>query len=276
VDSDKGFRLNGIMAKTQRELAFLRDLYINDDWTRRFTELADKHLDMGDAENLLYLNAGTGNHCFEIKEKAGDDLAIFAACEDEDLLAIAQDKALALKADVDISMIRFDDNAFDAVIADASLVRPRNLADLIDDTARVAKTGASVMVVVPTAGSFGEIFSLMWEVLFKEDMGEHGAAVEALIAELPTAARLEEMAEKAGLADIKTETANEVFEYDDGAAFIASPLVVDFLLPEWLSSLTDGEKERVTKTLAQLIDEEDGKLTFRFSVKATVLTGEKD
>ena len=41
------------MAKTQRELAFLRDLYVQNEWTRRFNELADKHLDLSESENLL-------------------------------------------------------------------------------------------------------------------------------------------------------------------------------------------------------------------------------
>ena len=52
-------RFNKSMAKTQKELAFLRDLYIGEEWTRRFTELIDKHFNVGDSENLLYLNAGT-------------------------------------------------------------------------------------------------------------------------------------------------------------------------------------------------------------------------
>ena len=47
------------MAKTQKELAFLRDLYIQDEWTRRFTDLVDKHMDLRDSENMLYINAGT-------------------------------------------------------------------------------------------------------------------------------------------------------------------------------------------------------------------------
>jgi hypothetical protein len=66
-----------------------------------------------------------------------------------------------------------------------------------------------------------------------------------------------------------------VFEYDDGAAFISSPLVSDFLIPEWLETLSEDEKEQVTNKLAQLIDVEEADLTFRFSVKATLLTGEK-
>jgi ubiquinone/menaquinone biosynthesis C-methylase UbiE len=263
------------MAKTQKELAFLRDLYINDEWTARFADLVDKHVDLSKLENLLYINAGTGNHCFALREKTGEDTAIFATCENEDLLSIAHDKALAVKSDVDFSMTRFEVDSFDSVIADASFVKPGELMEAFEEAVRVAKQGGNVAVMFITAGSFGEIFSLLWEVLFNEDLGEHGQTAEEMVRELPTASQAEEMAAKSGLVNVKTHSANEVFEYENGAEFIASPLVADFLLPEWLKTLDENEKERVPEKLAQLIDAEDGTLTFRFTVKATLLTGEK-
>jgi hypothetical protein len=180
-----------------------------------------------------------------------------------------------VRADVDFSMIRFEDESFDTVLADASFVGKSELTEFVDDAARVARQGGTVGVIFVTAGSFGEIFSLLWEVLFNEELGEHGANAERLIAEQPTVSRVEEMAANAGLVNINTHTAVEVFEYDDGAAFISSPLVSDFLIPEWLETLSEDEKEQVTNKLAQLIDVEEADLTFRFSVKATLLTGEK-
>jgi ubiquinone/menaquinone biosynthesis C-methylase UbiE len=263
------------MAKTQKELAFLRDLYVNKEWTNRFTDLIDKHVTFDGEENLLYINAGTGDHVFALREKVGDDVAIFATTEDEDILTIAREKAAAVRADVDFSMIRFEDESFDTVLADASFVGKGELTEFVDDAARVARQGGTVGVIFVTAGSFGEIFSLLWEVLFNEELGEHGANAERLIAEQPTVSRVEEMAANAGLVNINTHTAVEVFEYDDGAAFISSPLVSDFLIPEWLETLSEDEKEQVTNKLAQLIDVEEADLTFRFSVKATLLTGEK-
>lgn len=263
------------MAKTQKELAFLRDLYINDEWTRRFADLVDKHVDLSKLENLLYINAGTGNHCFALREKTGKDTAIFATCENEDLLSIARDKAIAVKSDVDFSMIRFEEDSFDSVIADASFVKPGELIETLKDAVRVAKPGGGVAIMFVTAGSFGEVFSLLWEVLFNEDLGEHGQTAEAMVRELPTVSQAEELAANAGLIKVRTHSANEVFEYENGEEFITSPLVADFLLPEWLKTLDENEKERVPQKLARLVDAEDGTLTFRFSVKATLLTGEK-
>ena len=264
------------MAKTEKELAFLRDLYISDEWTHRFTDVVDKHLTFSKKdESFLYVNAGTGTHCFALREKMDKHAAVFAVCENEEILHIARDKAIAIKSDVDFSMMRFEDDSFDTVLVDASFVRPVDLTDVVSQAARVAKTGGKITVFLPAAGSFGEVFSVLWEVLFNEDLGEHGAAVEDMIRDLPTLSRTEEIAAEQGLVNVETHSAKEVFEYGNGAEFVLSPLVADFLLPVWLESLDENEKERVTEKLAQLIDSEDGTMSFRFSVKVTVLIGEK-
>jgi hypothetical protein len=66
-----------------------------------------------------------------------------------------------------------------------------------------------------------------------------------------------------------------LFEYESGTEFVESPLVADYLLPHWLAPLDENENERVVKQLTHLIDAEEAPLTFRFSVKATLLSGEK-
>lgn len=263
------------MAKTHKELAFLRDLYIHDHWTRCFTDLVDKHLDLSDSENLLYFNAGTGGHAMAINERFGEKTAIFASCEDEDILVIALDKAAAVSSDVDFSCIRFEDDAFDAVLADASFVRPSGIAAFIDNTLRVARTGGDVAIFMPTAGSFGEIFSLLWEVFFNEGLTEHLPAAEGLIVEIPTVSQIERFAADAGMVNINSQTSNEFLAYENGQDFVVSPLVADFLMPVWLENLDENEKEQVLDKLAMLIDAEDDTLSFRFSLKATLLTGEK-
>jgi ubiquinone/menaquinone biosynthesis C-methylase UbiE len=263
------------MRKTEKELAYLRDLFVDEEWTRRFAQLADKHLDLRDAENMLYINGGTGTHCIEIRKRASDELAIFATCENEHILSIARDKAAAAGADIDFSMIDFESDAFDVVLADASFTPPEEIPEFIRNAVRVARTGGKVAVMIASSGSFGEVYSLLWEVLFNADLGEHGAAAEQMISETPTLSRLEEIGQDAGLKGVESQTAKEIFEYDDGAAFINSPLVSDFLLPKWTETLSEQEADEVSEKLSQLIDAEDGPMSFQFSVKATLLTGEK-
>ncbi|HEX8246924.1 MAG TPA: methyltransferase domain-containing protein [Pyrinomonadaceae bacterium] len=264
------------MSKTQKELAFLRDLYIDAEWTLRFTDLADKHLKFSKKEKkFLYINAGTGNHALALRQTIGKDTEMFATAEDKDILTIARDKAVAVRAKVDFSMNRFADETFDAVLADASFVRPDDLQNFLVEAVRVTETGGKVAVLTVTAGSFGEIFSFLWEIFFNNGLGDHGVAAEKLITEIPTVWQVEELAQAAGLKNIASETENQIFEYENGAEFVNSTLVADFLLPVWLKFLNKKEKAQVSKKLAQLVDDEDRDLSFRFSVKATLVTGER-
>lgn len=261
------------MAKTQKELAFLREHVIDGVWTQRFTELVDQHLDLGDADALLYLNAGTGSHALALDERFGEKIDIFAVCETDEILAIARDKAAAVGSRADFSRIRFEDDAFDAVIADGSFILTDEAEDLIGEAIRVAKSGGRIAVFLPTAGSYGEIFSFLWEVLMAD--ADHSFDVEAMIAGLHSTTRLEEIAKELGMTDVETKTANEVFEFENGADLLSAPLIQDVLLPQWLSGLEVDAAEAAAERLAQLIDKDAGTLSFRFSVKATLLTGKK-
>jgi ubiquinone/menaquinone biosynthesis C-methylase UbiE len=166
------------MAKTQKELAFLLDLSVANEWTQRFADLVDKHMDLRDSDNLLYINAGTGGHAMALAERFGEKTDIFATCANEDILTIAMDKAAALSSNVDFSMLRFEDDAFDTVLADGTFVPPTEVENLVESAVRVARTGGDVAVFLPTAGSYGEIASLLWEVLFNVYLGDHGGAAE--------------------------------------------------------------------------------------------------
>src|SRR5688572_22466700 len=57
--------------KTDKELAFLQDLFIAPDWGERFAELIDEHLKLPTEGKVLYIAAGTGGHALAIQERAG-------------------------------------------------------------------------------------------------------------------------------------------------------------------------------------------------------------
>ncbi len=48
--------------KTDKELAFLQDLFIAPDWGERFAELIDEHVKLPKEGKALYVAAGTGRH----------------------------------------------------------------------------------------------------------------------------------------------------------------------------------------------------------------------
>ena len=260
------------MSKTQKELAFLRDLYIANDWTLRFAELFDKKFKFSDEKKILYVNAGTGNHALELREKLPPDAELNAFSDDEELNIIAQAKADALHTKVDFSG-EFPNEKFDAVIADASFVRRGELEEFLDEIIDVSNK--QVVFFLPTAGSFGEIFSVLWETFLDSDLLEKGAEIERLIAEVPTIEKVKEMAKNLGLDKIEAVTNTELFEFENGTDFINTPLIADFLLPVWLEFLSETEQAAVREKLPQIIDADDGTLSFRFSVKATLIVGEK-
>ena len=48
--------------KSQKELAFLYDLYIGTDWAERFAALVDEQVQLPKEGRALYIAAGTGGH----------------------------------------------------------------------------------------------------------------------------------------------------------------------------------------------------------------------
>ena len=260
------------MSKTEKELAFLRDLYIETDWTERFTNLFDDNFKFSDEEKILYVNAGAGSHALAVREKLDDKIEIFGVSESRELLNIARAKADAIQANVDFSIV-YPSDKFDAVLADASLIKPTEALNLLAKCVKSAKK--QVAFLLPTASSFGEIYSLLWETFLNLDMLEKGAEIERLIIELPTILKVEETAKDLGLTKIETIVKSEFFDFDDGDAFVNSPLAADFLLPAWLDFLSADEQRQVIKKFAETIDEDCAGTNFQFSVKATLLVGEK-
>ena len=250
----------------------MRDLYITTDWTERFTDIFDANFKFIGEKNILYVNAGTGNHALAISEKLEQDSNLNAFNEDEELNIIAQAKADAIKSDVFFASV-FPDENFDVVLADASFVKPADLSSFITEIIDLSNKQAAFFL--PTASSFGEIFSFLWETLFDLDLLEKGTEVERLINEIPTVSKVKELAANLGLSKIETVTKQEFFEYENGTEFVNSTLVADFLLPVWLDFLDEDERKQVSKRLAEIVDADDGELTFRFSIKATLVVGEK-
>lgn len=261
------------MSKTQKELAFLRDLNVDADWTARFTETFDKKFEFSNEENILYVNSGTGDHPLALGETLGEDIEIRAVSENRDLNRIAAAKAAAVKARVEFST-DYPAEKFDTVIGNASFVRPGELRGFLKQI--IDLSDYKVAFFLPTAGSFGEIFSVLWEVLSESrELAGQGGAVENLISELPQVSEIEEIAETAGLGDLRTNTEIEIFEYEDGREFVDSTLIGDFLLPVWLDFLSEEQKEKVRERLVRAIDASRDNMSFRFSVKATLFTGKK-
>lgn len=271
--------------KTDKELAFLHDLYVATDWGERFAELIDEHVKLPKKGAVLYLGSGTGGHALALKVRAGKDVEMVCADESQERLELARAKAASVEGGAGATEFRHEqlesltlpDDGFELVICDASLVAPERLPEIVAEMARVAAPGGSVALNVATASSFGEFFSIYWEALAGAGFFEEAEGVGSLITHLPTISDVEGLAAREGLDDVRSWTRIEEFDYPSGAEFLAAPLVKDFLLEGWLDALPgQEERARVLSEVERIIDEErDEQMDFALSVKATLVVGRK-
>lgn len=266
--------------KSDKELAFLQDLFIAPDWGERFAELIDEHLKLPKEGEALYVAAGTGGHAMALRERAGKKLKLLCVDENPECLELARAKATATNEQITFDTAQIDnlglqDNRFDLVIGNASLVSRQRVRKMVSEIVRVAAPGATIALTLPTASSFGEFFSIYWEALHNSGLIDHESDVEQLITELPTISDIEQLAEDEGLKDVKSWTRIEEFDFESGEQFLSSPFVAEFLIHDWLALVPDDRRAALFSEISRLINEERHEAAFALSVKATLVVGQK-
>ena len=269
-----------INRKSDKELAFLQDLFIAPDWGERFAELIDAHVKLPNEGKVLYVAAGTGGHALALRERAGHKVELLCVDENPECLEIAKAKATATVEQVSFSVAKVDqldvpDNQFDLVIGNASLVSRQLVREMFAEMVRVAAPGATIALTLPTFSSFGEFFSIYWEALYNRSLLDHEPEVEQLITELPTVSDLTQMAEEEGLKDVASWTRIEEFDFASGEQFLSAPLIGEFLMHDWLALVPVDKRADLFEEISRLINEERHEAEFALSVKATLIVGQK-
>jgi len=266
--------------KSDKELAFLHDLFIAPDWGERFSELIDEHIKLPAEGEALYIAAGTGGHALALHERAGEKLELLCVDENPECMELARAKATATSDKVIFDTAQFDrlslkDNRFDIVIGNASLVSRQRVRKMFSEIVRVAAPGATIALTLPTYSSFGEFFSIYWEALHNNGLLDHESDVEQLITELPTVSDIEQLAENEGLTEVESWTRIEEFDFESGEQFLNSPLVAEFLIHDWLALVPEDKRAGLFSEISRLINEERHEAEFALSVKATLVVGQK-
>jgi ubiquinone/menaquinone biosynthesis C-methylase UbiE len=266
--------------KTEKELAFLHDLFVAPDWGERFAELIDQHVTIPIEGKALYLGVGTGGHAISLHERTSKSVEFLCLDENVECLELARVKATATKDTLEFRRTVLDnldlvDDEYDVVIGNASLLPRQRVTRMFAEMVRVASPGAQVALTLPTASSFGEFFSIYWEALHNTGLIDHEGDVEQLILELPAVSDIEKLADNEGLTQVESWTSIEEFDFDSGEQFLNSPLVSEFLMRNWLASVPAESRSSVMKELTRLINEERHEAEFALSVKATLVLGRK-
>jgi len=266
--------------KSDKEVAFLQDLFIAPDWGERFAELIDEHVKLPKEGEALYVGAGTGGHAMALHERAGDKLELLCVDENPECTELARAKASATNEKLSFSTTPFDhldleDNRFELVIGNASLVSRQRVRKMLSEIVRVGAPGGTIALTLPTASSFGEFFSIYWEALHNNGLIDYESDVEQLITELPTVSDIEQLAENEGLTDVESFTRIEEFDFESGEQFLSSPLVAEFLMQGWLALVPEDKRAELFSEISRLINEERHEAEFALSVKATLVVGQK-
>ncbi len=269
-----------MLGKTNKELAFLHDLFVATDWGERFAELIDNHIKLPKQGKVLYLASGTGSHAIALQERASAALKFLCVDENEESLELARAKANALREGTEfreakVDRLALDDNSFSLVVGEGSLIHSERIPEVLSEMARVAAPGATVALTLPTFSSFGEFFSIYWEALHNCGLIDHESDVENLISVLPAVTLVEEMAHHAGLDDVSSTTTIEEFDFESAEKFLSAPLIADFLMPIWLQTLPEDSYDQVVKEIARLLSKESRELAFALTVKATLVMAKK-
>ncbi len=270
------------MRKSDKELAFLHDLYVASDWGERFAGLVDEHVKLPPEGRALYVASGTGGHALALAERGGAGLEMTGVEESEEQVELARAKAAAVEGvgaefrHAQLEELAFEDEQFDLVVGDASLVAPERLPEMLSEMVRVAARGATVALSTPTASSFGEFFSVFWEALASAGYEEEAAGVGSLIGELPTVTEVEALARREALEGVESWTTIEEFDFASGREFLDAPLVENFLLGRWLDTLPDeAARASILDEVARIIDDDRHEGDFSLTVKATIVVGKK-
>ncbi len=269
--------------KTEKELAFLYDLYVATDWGERFAGLVDEHVKLPERGRALYVAAGTGGHALALKERGEEGFTLVGVDESEERVEIARAKAAAINAigrvdfhSAQLESLAFEDDQFGLVIGNASLVAPERLPEILAEMVRVTASGGTIALSVITASSFGEFFSIYWEALINAELMEQGGIVETIINELPIVSDVENLAKREALDEVQSWMRVEEFNFASGEEFLSAPLVRDFLSQRWLEPLPDeAARVNVLREVERIVDEERQGGDFTLSIKATLIVGRK-
>jgi len=268
--------------KDEKELAFIYDLYIAPLWRERFDKLVDSEVTIPLPARILDAECGTGGYALELAAGNPVKLEVFASDHSIERLELARAKAVTQKLDrivfqhTSLLDLQFDDSIFDVAIGDASMLSPTDVEAAVSELARVTRRGGTVAVKLTTRGSFDEFFSIYWEALYEHGLEGLTPQLERLITERPTVSNAEEIAEASGLKRVHSVTRKEEFDYDNGAAFLADPLIENAFLDKWLEMLPDEDtRQSVLESLSLIIDRERHGVNWDISVKATIIVGKR-
>jgi ubiquinone/menaquinone biosynthesis C-methylase UbiE len=268
--------------RSDKELAYRYDLYVVPYWRESFDHMVIEHVKLPRTGSILEVNCGTGGLALQLAASIGSRGEVIATDSQAEQLELARAKAEVKKLNNVLFLhqspdrLDMEDYTFGLVIGNAALMPAEDIESLLAEMVRQTDEGATVALLMLTHGSFGEIFSLLWEALYLCQLDVYTPQVEALINEHLTTSQAQAMMERQGLSQVHSLTERRELDFASAQELFESPLIQDYFLDHWLDFLPDdATRQRVIDTMAEIIDRERQEEYVEMSVKATLLVGQR-
>lgn len=268
--------------KSEKELAYRYDLYVVPYWRDAFDQMVIEHVQLPERGNILTVNCGTGGLALELAASLGARGDVIATDAYPERLRLARAKAELKKLtnvffyDRRPTQLGMDDELFSLVVGDAVLMPTEQIEPMLAEMVRLTDRDATVALLMLTHGSFGEIFSLLWEALYHCHLDGYTASLEALINEYLTTTQARQMMTQRGLTHVHHFTERRELDFASAEELFQSPLIEDYFLDHWLQFLpNEATRRHVIETMSQIIERERGQAYVEMSVKASLLIGKR-
>ncbi len=265
--------------KSEKELAFIYDLYIVPNWREAFDAAIEESLKLPKSGRILDAGCGTGTFAFDLAVKMGDRGEIVAVEEDKERLKIAQGKNTLKNLDnlkfiqAPLDSISSLERAFDVAILDVSLFTPEQLEEDIDliltDIKRACLEEATFILKTATRGTFDEFFSVFWEALFELEL--ESDKLESLILNRHTVDAVEQFVKEAGFREVSSSTIKCELLFEDGKSFVEDPIIESYFLDSWLAIVPEAKHAKIKTVIITIIDRMREGEPFDASFKATLV-----
>jgi len=266
--------------RSNKELAYRYDLYVVPYWRDSFDQMVMKHVEIPRRGSILHVNCATGGLAIELATSLGSRGDVVATDAQAERLALALAKAAVKKLsnifflEKNPTDLGLEDDAFDLVVGDAVLMRSEDIEGMLAEMVRLTEIDATVALFMLTHGSFGEVFSWLWEALHHCQLDGYTPQVEALINEHQTTTQAQEMLRRQGLSHVHSFTERREMDFASAQELLESPLIEDYFLDHWLDFLPDVvARQQVRGKMAEIIDRERKEEYVEISVKASLLVG---
>jgi ubiquinone/menaquinone biosynthesis C-methylase UbiE len=250
-------------------------------WSQRFGKMLLRGLDIPPKAMVLDVGCGTGYPTLEILKRIDDQSRIIAIDPVGALLDVARKKAgdlagkrIFFRSEAPVAKLAFADEVYDLVISNLGLLQLDDPALALREFARVTKTGGTVAITLPLAGTYGEFFDIYREVLTKNDQHDVLERLELHIARIPDVETVVGWMEQAELEQVDLDLEEFSLLFKSSREFFFAPVIEFGPLSAWKEVAGKGQvMQEIFWHIKEAIDAYFSHRAFEITVKAGCFQG---